>query len=370
VSHKESRPRLTTTFDGDHDTVTPKAPTGLTIDQLEERRTGLGGTDAAAVLGVSPWVSPLDVYNEKVHGITTETTDPEQLARMAWGLTVEPALHARYREVSGRTRLRRVSAHSRTMRHPKLPWVIGHPDALDSEVVVDYKWNERAQGWGEPGTDEVPPHYKLQIWHYMLLTGRRLGVLYASVGGRPPAEWLVPWVPEIPLLGEEEGDWWREHVLAGVPPDPTGAEADAHALRRMYPAPVPGSVKVAMPYQHPIIAELVHAKAEAKRWSHEQERLEQVIQAAMGEAQELHAPGVKFTWKVEAGRVSWKQYAESLEKLVGLMATGENIQMDPLEEVNTLKGLYTGEGKRTFRTYVSKGPLLVIQGGADDAEQE
>jgi hypothetical protein len=180
---------------------------------------------------------------------------------------------------------------------------------------------------------------------------------------------VVPWTPEIQLLGEEEGEWWNKHVVPKVPPEPGGSELDGSALRRMYPVPAPGSIKVAMPHQHPIVTALLQATADKKAADTELERLKQVIQAAMGPAQELHAPGVKFTWKVDAGRVAWKEYAQSLEKLVGLMVTGENIDMDPLEEVSTLKSLYTKAGVRTFRTNIAKGPLMLVQ-GEPDAETE
>ena len=54
-------------------------------DWLDVRKTGIGGSDVAAVLGISPWKSPLDVFLDKTGKSAPE---PENDA-MYWGTRLE-----------------------------------------------------------------------------------------------------------------------------------------------------------------------------------------------------------------------------------------------------------------------------------------
>ena len=56
---------------------------------LKGRRTGIGGSDVAAVLGLNPWKTPLDVWNDKL-GISE---DKEMSEPAYWGRKRIPAAH-------------------------------------------------------------------------------------------------------------------------------------------------------------------------------------------------------------------------------------------------------------------------------------
>ena len=64
---------------------------------LNERRTGIGGSDAAAVMGLNPWKSPLDVYLDKTGQLMESPDNPA----LYWGRVLEEVVA---REYSLRTR--------------------------------------------------------------------------------------------------------------------------------------------------------------------------------------------------------------------------------------------------------------------------
>lgn len=61
---------------------------------LEGRRRGIGGSDVAAVLQLSPWRTPLDVWNDKL-GLSPEH---EMTSSLYWGTTLEQVVAKRVRE--------------------------------------------------------------------------------------------------------------------------------------------------------------------------------------------------------------------------------------------------------------------------------
>lgn len=126
---------------------------------LEERREGIGASDVAAILGLSPWTTPLHVYRSKVDGI-----DEPETARMRLGTLLEPVLAQLYLdERPGHT----LTSPGLTW-HPTIGWLFCTPDRVrDGGVLVELKTSASGEGWGAAGTDEIPPHYLAQVQHQM-----------------------------------------------------------------------------------------------------------------------------------------------------------------------------------------------------------
>ncbi len=131
---------------------------------LEARRHGLGSSDAAAIMGLSPWSSPLHVYLSK----TGEWQEPDS-PRLRWGRKLEEVVADAYQEVTGNLLQFPPAA---TLAHRDLPWMMASVDRLaawDNKLrVVELKTaGHRSDEWGEPGTDEIPDHYLIQIQHQL-----------------------------------------------------------------------------------------------------------------------------------------------------------------------------------------------------------
>ncbi len=154
----------------------------LTPAQLEVRKRSIGSTDSAAVLGLyhpdmahlSKMKNATDVWLRLVHNI-----DLPKNSAMGRGVRVEPLLRDLYRQTVGP-----VDDPPGTLRHPEHGWMVGSPDGLSADELVEFKTVGRwaASKWGEPGTDLVPDSYNIQVQHLMSVTDRNVAVVLAAFG--------------------------------------------------------------------------------------------------------------------------------------------------------------------------------------------
>lgn len=122
----------------------------------ELRRTGIGGSDAAAVLGESKWKTPYKVWREKVFG----ERDPDK-AQYERGRELEPSIRRWYEKETGK----KVYVPS-FMRDPKYDFICGNIDGRTDDKVIEIK-TALYDDWG----DTPPNAYVLQCQHYLYLTG-------------------------------------------------------------------------------------------------------------------------------------------------------------------------------------------------------
>lgn len=318
---------------------------GLTPKQLEIRRGVLGGTDAGAVLGVSKWRNAFDVYAEKVGDAPLVAHEPSP--EMLWGLLLEDPIRRYYAELHD-VKVRKPRG---LVRHDRHRFMAGHLDGDAGDHGLEIKTARWPSGWGEHGSDQIPPAYRAQVWHYMYVTGKRRWVVAALIGGNDYREYTLEWTPAIDDFAAELHDWWQSHVVAKAPPDWDGSSAATALLRRQYPAD-DGSTLVALPHQYDPLQSYIHARQRAEAWQRQQDMYAQIIQATMGPAKKLLSPMLTATLSSVKGydRTNWRLYAESLEKMVGQIATGEYpLKSDPLEDVAALKSLYTNPVEPTRR---------------------
>jgi putative phage-type endonuclease len=215
-----------------------------------DRLTGIGGSDLAAILGLSKWRSPYQVWLEK----TGRHHSDESTLPMRWGTYAEEFVAREYAERTGRG----VQRYNAMLRHPEAP-LIGHIDRLvipEGAKTASHKGQIRtsiglecktvsafAAGrdseWGPEGTDQVPGQYLVQCAAYLALTGCQQWDLAALIGN---AEFRVyHFHRDMDLEGyllEESSRWWRDHVIADVPPNPV-TEAEA---RERWPRHADGKV--------------------------------------------------------------------------------------------------------------------------------
>jgi putative phage-type endonuclease len=270
----------------------------LTPEQHAARRNGLGGTDAAAIAGLSPWKTPLDVYLAKVEGETVEEN-----AAMHWGSVLEGVVADEYARVTG-NKIRRVN---RVLAHPEHPFmlasldrrIVAHPDGPG---VLEIKTVGRLNDdWGETGSSIVPDHYALQVHQYLTVIGARWGHLAALfMAERELRIYLIQADPELSAwLIELEREFWHEHVVPRVPPAPRSlADAGKRWPRDTRPTVVAGPEEVEM------VQRLAAVRSELARVEAERDGLELSIKSAIGEASALVGPDGKplATWKAQSRR--------------------------------------------------------------------
>lgn len=180
---------------------------------LEERRKGIGGSDVAAIMGLSPWKTAYQVYREK----RKEVEDWSGNELTDWGKRMEPAIRQWYSDQTGRD----VRLPDKIMYHPQHPFMLASLDGFtDDGRVVEIKTARNGKDWGEPETNQIPDYYAVQVHHYMTITGFQVADIPVSIAGSSPSLYVVEADKEISeMIIEACAKFW-ERVVSGNPPDP------------------------------------------------------------------------------------------------------------------------------------------------------
>lgn len=268
---------------------------------LAARRQGIAATDVPAILGISPWKSPVAVYAEKL-GLVEDQTETRA---MRLGRAAEPALLREYEIETGR----RAVLSSSLYRHPDVN-LLGTPDAF--EVIdpdgIELKTSRRADGWGEPGTDDVPSHYLVQVAVYMALLERPRWYVAALIAGSDFRIYEVRRDMELEgVILEAAARFWKDNVLAQVPPDLDGSESARAIVSARYPRNlVP--LRPARPDESLLVDELGAARAGLDAAEEKVNRLETCLKESIADADGIEGDGFKLTWRATKGRTTtdWK----------------------------------------------------------------
>lgn len=186
------------------------------LSWLQARQSGIGGSDVAAILGISKWRTPLDVYLSKVG----EAVETEDNASMEWGRRLEPVIRQAYSDKTGT----QVVVPSELIRSEKHPFMIANVDGLTSDRVVEIKTARTSADWGEEGTDEIPDYYLSQVQHYMSVTGKTLCDVAVLIGASDFRIYTVKSDPELEtLIINAEQEFWHL-VESETPPEPRTLE--------------------------------------------------------------------------------------------------------------------------------------------------
>ena len=289
------------------------------------RLTGLGGSDMGAVLGLSPYRTAYEVWLEKTGRAAPFTGN----LATRFGTFAEQFVAEEYSRVTGQ----QVQRFHAVLRHPEAP-IIGHVDRLviphgakrashRSEIRTDLGLECKTAGayaigrggeWGEPGTDEVPQAYLIQCACYMALTGCPRWDLAALIGGN--ADFRVYHLKrDLELEGyllEEASRWWRDHVIADVPPDPQSEDE----ARMRWPGHTPGKVAELDSETDRLIREYARVKAEMRDLEKDEKDLRNRIIPALADADEIIGrDGLKLaTYRANkhSHRIDWQALAKEL----------------------------------------------------------
>lgn len=185
----------------------------LPAKYLEERRKLIGGSDVAAILGLSPFRTAYQVYQEK----RKEVEDWKGNEATDWGSRLEPAIRQWYSDTTGRS----VKVPDKLLVHPKYPFMGASLDGFtDDGRVVEIKTARNGKDWGEPGTNQIPDYYAVQVHHYMTITGFPVADIPVSIAGSSPSLYTVEADREISeMIIDACAKFW-ERVVSGNPPEP------------------------------------------------------------------------------------------------------------------------------------------------------
>lgn len=197
---------------------------------LKQRRKGIGGSDAAAIVGMNKWKSPVEVYLEKIG----EAPEVDEMSEAAYfGILLEDVVAKEFTERTG-LRVRRRNA---ILQHPEHSFMLANVDrlivgervGLECKTASEYMKDE----WkGE----EVPAPYLIQCQHYMAVTGYDAWWIAVLIGGNKFVYKKIERDEElIDYLIDIEKHFWENHVEKRIPPAFDGSDASSDLLKVLYP---------------------------------------------------------------------------------------------------------------------------------------
>ncbi|MDR8050731.1 YqaJ viral recombinase family nuclease [Burkholderia cenocepacia] len=253
-------------------------------DWLAVRRTGIGGSDAAAAVGLNPYMSALELWLDKTgRADALPRPDPaDTTSPTYWGTLLEPIVAAVYTQQTG-NKVRKVNA---VLRHPSIPFMLAN---IDREIVGAHDVQIlECKTAGEFGTrlwrDGVPEYVQIQVQHQLAVTGKTAAHVAVLLCGQALEVRRIE--RDDALIGrlvELEARFWR-FVETDTPPPADGSESADRALRHLYPG---NGETIDFSDDHrlsSVFADLVAVRAEIETRQQLEAQFKQTIQQAMGDA--------------------------------------------------------------------------------------
>lgn len=273
---------------------------------LEVRNHGIGSSDAAAAVGLSPYKSQLELWMEKTGRTTPNEVEPDQDSPMYWGTLLEPYVATAYTQRTGR-RVRRLNA---VLQHPMFNYmlanidreVIGCPDVQILECKTAGEFGSRL--WKEG----VPEYVQIQVQHQLAVTGKQAAdVAVLLCGQNLEVHRIARDDDVIGRLLVLEANFW-DAVEKDIAPAADGSESAGNALRQLYrgnDTTIDFSADETLSGQ---FAEFAALKEELEAKGARAECLKQTLQQAMADASKaiFRTGEVTFKRAKDSEVVDWK----------------------------------------------------------------
>jgi len=267
----------------------------------DQRTAGIGGSDVSAILGVSPWATPTDVWLEKTRHPSWRRK--EQTEEMRWGNLLEPVMRLAYEQDTNR---RVHSPGERTYWGKEttlIPWRYAHIDGLvEGEGIWEGKFPIRTYGnW----KDGVPVYVQAQVQWYMDITGEPWCDVSALLPGADFRTYRIDSDPETQANIRAAAErFWIENVRAGVPPAELPAKVE-------YPRHAGDLMIVADDAAEALVTRLALARVEGSMSEAKQEELKEQLRKMIGNAAGMQGQGWRIRWKAnrDSEKTDWKLVA-------------------------------------------------------------
>lgn len=204
--------------------LTPGTP-----EWLQQRRNRLGGSEIAAVLGLSPHESRFSLWHRKLDLAPPVDDNPV----MEWGRRLEGAVLGKF--FDDHTELDHLGRGS--WLHPQHDFMLASPDAVACDqagalIVVDAKTgSDMGPEWG----DSPPIWYVCQLRWYMEILGAQEAWVAALLDGRTYREYRIQPDPADTALMVSEGRDFIASLAEGRRPNIDEHSQTYQVLRDLHP---------------------------------------------------------------------------------------------------------------------------------------
>lgn len=261
---------------------------------FSKRNIQIGGSEIAAVMGMSPYETPLSLWAKKTGKLPPSDLSNFEAAEI--GTELEEYVARKFTRKTG-IKLR---VDNRTFRHPKHPYMIGHIDrwVVGEDAVFEAKttsaWMEKHwQG------DEIPQHYVLQLMWYLGLCQKRVGHIAVLIGGQKFVYKQIEFDQELfEKMVETAQVFMEQFVLKNVAP--IAVEGDSETLLQMFPNSSPTELRLDGPLAEEmdgLVEERLGGLESIRHAKEELEKIEARIKQIIAENESAETLNVRVTWK-------------------------------------------------------------------------
>ena len=261
---------------------------------LEIRRQSIGGSDAAAVLGLNDYVSPYSLWAEKTGKVIPEDISDKEAVRL--GNDLEQYVADRFCESTGK-KVRRDNAFIYNSDFPFAHalvdrMVVGENAGLECKTTSSWDILQQCRD------GEYPPQWYVQMMHYMMVTGADKWYLAVLVFGKGFFHFEVSRKEsEVEALASAEKAFWHG-VEYKAPPALDGTDATKDALKTIYADSLPdSSIDLGGVSSH--IALFDALGKQIKELEKDRDEHLAIIQDYMGTAERGETDSYKISWKTQ-----------------------------------------------------------------------
>ncbi len=283
---------------------------------LELRRQGLGASDMAAVMGVSPYKTPYQLWAEK-----TGATPPQKVGAAAnRGVILEDAVGQYYEQERG-VKLRKSNGVVRLRKHPRIMasldrTIVGEPKGI---VEIKTSASPRWSMW------PVPPEVQVQVQTQLGITGSEWCDVVALLGGLVFKIERVQFDPMLWAEIQRAALLFLDAVDSKTPPQLEALDAQAFAIAT--PQGSQEFVEATSDLER-VYAQLRETNTELHFIEQKKGSLEIIIKEAIGEKAGLAGNGWTVYWKqARPSEVTdWKMVAQASGALQSVITTYTDVK--------------------------------------------
>lgn len=226
----------------------------------ELRRTGIGGSDIAAICNASPWTSPFALWAKKTGRIPDDYV-PSEAAE--WGTRLESVVLDKFEEQHPELFVTRDVG---TWAHSERPWQLANPDAIahDADTRTDYIIEVKTSRYEDDWADGVPAYYRTQVQWYLQTFGFSKAYVVALFAGSKYREFEIDADSFEQATNLEQVEMFRKYLDEDIQPDYDGALSTYETIRELHPNIDPESeVELGDLGVYYFLAVMEHEKSEA-----------------------------------------------------------------------------------------------------------
>ncbi|SFB90232.1 putative phage-type endonuclease [Alkalibacterium subtropicum] len=205
-------------------------------DWLEQRRSGIGGSDVATILGLNKYNSPYQLWLDKTGQVEIDDSDVSDAAH--FGNILEEVVAKEFTERTGK----KVRRANRMFLHPDYPFLTANidRDIVGEDAILECKTASMylADRWeGE----EIPEQYICQVQHYMNVLDRDYAYIAVLIGGQKFVWKKIERDQElIDIIQKQLVEFWEVNVKQMIPPAIDGSQSTEDYIKERYAKSEPG----------------------------------------------------------------------------------------------------------------------------------